>query len=78
VISARAEFDALRERYIADAIAIRAAGRDQIVTAASPWVIAYDPQDGKEIWRADCLRGEIGASPTFAAGKFFCKITGLG
>ncbi|MCC6123494.1 MAG: PQQ-binding-like beta-propeller repeat protein [Pirellulales bacterium] len=55
----------------ASPIAIRAAGRDQIVTAASPWVIAYDPQDGKEIWRADCLRGEIGASPTFAAGKFF-------
>jgi outer membrane protein assembly factor BamB len=55
----------------ASPIVIRAAGRDQIVTAANPWVIAYDPTDGKEIWRAKCLQGDIGASPTFAAGTVF-------
>jgi outer membrane protein assembly factor BamB len=55
----------------ASPIVIRTAGRDQIVTAAKPWVIAYDPKDGKEIWRANCLQGEIGVSPTFAAGTVF-------
>jgi outer membrane protein assembly factor BamB len=52
---------------------IRAADRDQIVTAAAPWVIAYDPNNGKEIWRAKCFppQQDIGPSPTFAAGKVF-------
>ena len=52
-------------------IVIRAAGRDQIVTAADPWVIAYDPNSGQEIWRVKCLQQDVGPSPTFAAGKVF-------
>ena len=40
-------------------IVIRVAGRDQVITAADPWVIAYDPADGKEIWRAKCLRTDM-------------------
>jgi len=35
----------------------------QLITVGDPWVIAYDPNDGKEIWRADCVRGDVGASP---------------
>jgi outer membrane protein assembly factor BamB len=46
-------------------------GRKQIVTAADPWVVAYDPSDGKEIWRAKCLRQDIGPSPTFADGVVY-------
>lgn len=38
----------------------------QIITVGDPWVIAYNPEDGKEIWRADCLRGDVGASPILA------------
>jgi outer membrane protein assembly factor BamB len=50
-------------------IVIRAAGRDQLITAADPWVIAYNPADGKEeIWRANCLRQDVGPSPTFCDG----------
>ncbi|MGD0518061.1 MAG: PQQ-binding-like beta-propeller repeat protein [Thermoguttaceae bacterium] len=52
-------------------IVIHAADRDQIVTAADLWVIAYDPENGQEIWRAKCLGQDIGPSPTFAAGKVF-------
>jgi outer membrane protein assembly factor BamB len=52
-------------------IVIHAAERDQIITAADPWVIAYDPKDGQEIWRAKCLQQDVGPSPTFAAGKVF-------
>jgi len=52
-------------------ILIHAAGRDQLITAADPWTIAYDPHDGKELWRADCLRQDIGPSPTFADGVVY-------
>jgi outer membrane protein assembly factor BamB len=49
-------------------IVIQAAGKAQIVTAAVPWVIAYNAQDGAEIWRAECLDGEVTPSPVFAGG----------
>ena len=52
-------------------IVIRHAERDQIITTADPWVIAYDAATGAEIWRAKCLRTDIGPSPTFAEGKVF-------
>jgi len=52
-------------------IVIHAAERDQLITAADPWVIAYQPGDGREIWRADCLRQDIGPSPTFANGVVY-------
>jgi len=52
-------------------IVIRAADRDQIITAADPGVIAYDPKNGQDIWRANCLQQDVGPSPTFAAGKVF-------
>jgi outer membrane protein assembly factor BamB len=38
----------------------------QLITVGDPWVIAYDPNDGKEIWRADCVKGDVGASPILA------------
>lgn len=47
------------------------AGKPQIVTAADPWVIAYQPQDGKEIWRAKCLRQDVGPSPTWFDGTIY-------
>jgi outer membrane protein assembly factor BamB len=54
-------------------IVIHAADRDQIITAAAPWVISYDPLDGSEIWRAKCFSPtqDIGPSPAYAAGKVF-------
>lgn len=52
-------------------ILIRHAGRDQIITCTNPWVIAYAPADGKELWRANCLRQDVGPSPTFANGLVY-------
>jgi outer membrane protein assembly factor BamB len=49
-------------------IVINSAGRNQIITCGDPWVIAYAPADGAEIWRAKCLRQDVGPSPTFADG----------
>ncbi|NLY02992.1 MAG: PQQ-binding-like beta-propeller repeat protein [Rhodopirellula sp.] len=52
-------------------IVIDSGGRKQIITAADPWAIAYDAADGKEIWRAKCLRQDVGPSPTFADGVVY-------
>jgi outer membrane protein assembly factor BamB len=34
----------------------------QIITCAAPFAIAYNPEDGKEIWRCECLGGDVGPS----------------
>jgi outer membrane protein assembly factor BamB len=54
-------------------VVFRDRGRDQVVTVADPWVIAYDPKDGKELWRAKakCARGDVAPSPVFAAGVVY-------
>jgi outer membrane protein assembly factor BamB len=43
-----------------------------IITCSDPWVIAYSPQSGAELWRADCLApAEIGPSPLYSDGLVF-------
>jgi outer membrane protein assembly factor BamB len=49
-------------------VVARIGEKDLLVTCADPWVIAYEPVSGKELWRADCLRGEIVASPAVGNG----------
>jgi outer membrane protein assembly factor BamB len=46
-------------------IVIQAAGKMQVVTCADPWVISYDLLDGRELWRAKCLDGDVAPSPVF-------------
>lgn len=50
-------------------IVIHAAGRDQVVTVASRWTIAYDPANGKELWRVKGPEGDAAPSPV-SAGNF--------
>jgi len=38
----------------------------QLITVAAPWVIAYHPDDGKEIWRAEHMSGDVASSPILA------------
>jgi outer membrane protein assembly factor BamB len=52
----------------ASPLVIEAAGKAQVIALAVPWVIAYAATDGKELWRADCLNGEVLPSPIFAGG----------
>lgn len=52
-------------------IVIRVGDQPQLIAAADPWVIAYDPAKGKELWRAKCLRQDVGPSPTFADGVVY-------
>jgi outer membrane protein assembly factor BamB len=46
-------------------------GKDQLILAADPSVAAYDLQDGKELWKVDCISGEVGPSVAVANGLVF-------
>ena len=41
----------------------------QLLTSGSPWVIAYDPYTGRELYRVDCLGGDVAPTQVFADGK---------
>lgn len=44
----------------------------QLITAANPSVLAYDPRNGKELWGVECLKGaEVAVSPAYAAGVLY-------
>ena len=47
------------------------AGREQVVAVGDPWLIAYDPADGRERWRAKVAGGDVAPSPTAAADLVF-------
>jgi outer membrane protein assembly factor BamB len=49
--------------------------REEIITCGSPWVIAYEPVSGKELWRAKCLGGDIAPSPVYGNGLVFVTNT---
>ncbi len=43
----------------------------QLLTCGDPWVIAYEPVKGTELWRAKCLSGDIAPSLIYASGLVF-------
>jgi outer membrane protein assembly factor BamB len=45
--------------------------QSQLVTCGNPWVIAYNPADGTELWRANCLGPDVAPSPVYAKGLVF-------
>lgn len=49
-------------------VVVDVAGKPQLIAMADPNLIAYDPANGKEIWRAECLGGDLAPSPIYAGG----------
>ena len=47
------------------------AERLELLTAGDPWVIAYDPERGIELWRAKGLSDDVAPSPVYANGLVF-------
>jgi outer membrane protein assembly factor BamB len=43
-------------------------GQPQVIALAIPWAISYGAKDGAELWRAECMSGEVTPSPVFAGG----------
>jgi len=50
--------------------------REQILTSAKPGVIAYDPATGAELWRANCLDGDVASTVAYADGIAYAVNTG--
>jgi len=51
-------------------------GKKEVVTTGAAWVIAYEPETGKELWRIDCLSGDVSTSPVYADEKVFVMSVG--
>ncbi len=47
------------------------AGQAQFITCGDPWVIAYEPAKGTELWRVKCLGTDVAPSPIYANGLVF-------
>lgn len=51
-------------------------GKDVLVTSATPFVIAYDPATGRQLWSNEVLSGELAPSPTASEGRVFVNDDG--
>ena len=54
-----------------DSVSRRISGTAAHHHRAEPWVIAYAADDGRELWRAECLQGDIGPSPVYGDGVVY-------
>lgn len=59
-------------------LVINTGQRDELILCGNPFVISYDPATGKELWRTECLSGEIAPSPCYAGGLVFVAQEGAG
>lgn len=46
-------------------------GKMQVITTSTPSVAGHDAENGKELWKIDCLSGEVGPSAGFGNGLVF-------
>jgi len=45
--------------------------KTEVVLVGNPLVASYDPMTGKELWKLDCMGGEVGPSAAYADGMVF-------
>ena len=55
----------------ASPLIVNTGNRMEVILAAEPYVISYDPETGNELWRTDCISGEVGPSVAYADGIVF-------
>ncbi|NQV32473.1 MAG: PQQ-binding-like beta-propeller repeat protein, partial [Phycisphaeraceae bacterium] len=44
---------------------------NQVIVVSDPWTMAYDANSFEELWRAECVGGDLAASPIYAGGFVF-------
>lgn len=49
-------------------IVVEQTNRTQIIALGEPWLMGYDPANGTELWRAECLGSDLAPTPVVAAG----------
>jgi len=52
-------------------VVINDGAADIVVTIASPWMTAYAPLTGLELWKANVMSGDVAPSPAFADGVVY-------
>ncbi len=52
-------------------ILVNTGKRQELMLVAEPFVISYNPSTGKELWRIDCISGEVGPSLAYSDGIVF-------
>lgn len=52
----------------ASPVVVMIEGKPQLITCGDPWVLAYDPSSGAELWRANGLGSDLAPSPILAGG----------
>lgn len=52
-------------------ILVNTGNRSEVILVADPCVASYDPSTGKELWRLDCISGEVGPSAAYSNGMVF-------
>jgi outer membrane protein assembly factor BamB len=55
----------------ASPIVVNTGKRTEIITAAEPFVASYNPLTGEELWKIDCLLGEVAPSLAYSNGIVF-------
>lgn len=52
-------------------IIAKAAGQQAVIVMGNPAITAYSASNGSELWRVECMSGEVGSSPCAANGLIF-------
>ncbi|MHC4132591.1 MAG: PQQ-binding-like beta-propeller repeat protein [Planctomycetota bacterium] len=52
-------------------IVAKVGDQSQLISCGDPWVIGYNPLNGTELWRLDCLGTDVAPSPIYAGGLVF-------
>lgn len=52
-------------------IIAKADGKSILVVMGNPAITAYNPSNGSELWRVECMTGEVGASPASSNGLVY-------
>jgi outer membrane protein assembly factor BamB len=52
-------------------IIVNTGNHTEIILDAEPYVASYNPANGQELWKIDCISGEVGPSLTYANGIVF-------
>jgi len=55
----------------ASPVVVDVEGKSQIITCSAPFVISYDAETGAELWRVECMSGDIAPSSVYAGGLVF-------
>lgn len=55
----------------ASPVIVNTGSRMEAILAAEPFVISYNPETGDELWRIDCIAGEVGPAVAYADGIVF-------